>query len=321
MYKFIKQIFQLRLALPSLLLFIGVILFFAHSFDWFGISSTHKTTYKIIEKAGDLILISSVITFLIDSVEFLGVFKRELEEIIYDTKFLEKRNDIDKIWVKVSKVLFQAKFPQISEKLMMAVKNYYQPDEDLKLSYYKDYRNTYTIKYDEEKNDFIKVESKTSFQLNVEDSEEFDFPMRYWTCVKESEQGSVDTIMESVTVNGDKIKIIDKPQKSYENGMICFSFKIKLSGCTEYHVEQIIDKKYSLKQDNYLGFRARWLVDNIRVQIFHPEDMQILFVNRATAKDFKKNIDTITFKEYEYKGLILKHQGYIIILNKKTQDA
>ena len=54
----------------------------------------------------------------------------------------------------------------------------------------------------------------------------------------------------------------------------------------------------------------------MRIQLFHPADMKILFVNRATAKGFELNNNTDTFKEYEYKGLILKHQGYIIILNR-----
>lgn len=316
--KYVKRLFQFRLALPTVLLVIGLFLFFAYSFDWFGISEDHKTTYKILEKAGDLILISSVIGFLIDSAEYLGVFKRELEEVIYDTRFLKKRRDIEHIWIEVSKVLFQSKFPQISNNLMMAVKNYYTPDEDLKLNYYNDYRITYTIEYDKDNKDIIIVDSKISFQLNVEDSKQFEFPMRYWTCVEESEQNTVETIMDSVVVNGKKVTDIGEPEKSYDNGKICYRFILKLQGSTEYVVEQVIKKKYSLKKDNYLGFCARWLVNDMRVQIFHPKDIQILFVNRATAKDFKKNIDKETFKEYEYKGLILKHQGYVIILNKQT---
>lgn len=316
MFSRIKHLFQLRLALPTILLLVGLFLFLSCIFDWFGLESTNKEVFKLIEKIGDLILISSIISFLIDSAEYLGIFKRELEDVIYDTKFLKKRNDIENVWVKVSGVLFQSKFPKISNQLMMAVKNYYTPDDNIKLNYYDDYRNIYTITYDEQNRDFIHVESRTSFTLNVEDSKSFDFPMRYWTCVEENNQGSVDTIISNITVNDNRINDIVEPTKSYKDGMICFSFKLKLEGKTEYRIQQTRKSKYNIKEDNYLGFRARWLVNDMRVQIFHPNDMQILFVNRATANGFQKNNSTDTFKEYEYKGLILKHQGYIIILNK-----
>ena len=312
----VKRLFQLRLALPTILLIVGLFLFFSCAFDWFGIESSNIVLFKVLEKSGDLILISSIISFLIDSAEYMGVFKKELEDVIYDTKFLKKRTDIENIWIKVSDVLFRSRFPKISNQLMMAVKNYYTPDDELKLNYYDDYRNTYTISYDEENQDIVHVENKTSFILNVEDEKEFDFPMRFWTCVDEMNQGSVEMVMNNISVNGSKVTNIGNPKKTYADGMICFEFKLKLKGCTEYRIQEIANKKYSLKEDNYLGFRARWLVNNMRIQVFHPDDMKILFVNRATSKGFQVNNNTETFKEYECKGLILKHQGYIIILNK-----
>jgi hypothetical protein len=140
--------------------------------------------------------------------------------------------------------------------------------------------------------------------------------MRYWNCVEEDNQESVETLMGSVIVNGEPVNDIGEPVKTYKDGMVCYSFELKLKGSNEYRIQQVIRQKYNLKEDNYLGFRARWLVNNMRIQVFHPADMKRLFVNRATAKGFEVNNDTETFKEYEYKGLILKHQGYIIILNR-----
>ena len=75
----IKHLFQLRLALPTILLIIGLFLFLSCIFDWFGIKGSNGWLFNLLEKAGDLILISSVISFLIDSAEYLGIFKRELD--------------------------------------------------------------------------------------------------------------------------------------------------------------------------------------------------------------------------------------------------
>ena len=89
----IRHLFQFRLALPTILLIVGLFLFLSCIFDWFDLECSHEVWFKLMEKAGDLILISSVISFLIDSAEYLGIFKRELEEVIYDTKFLKKRKE------------------------------------------------------------------------------------------------------------------------------------------------------------------------------------------------------------------------------------
>ena len=61
----IKHLFQFRLALPTILLIVGLFLFLSCIFDWFGLEESHKVWFKLMEKAGDLILISSVISFLI----------------------------------------------------------------------------------------------------------------------------------------------------------------------------------------------------------------------------------------------------------------
>ena len=81
MFSRIKHLFQLRLALPTILLLVGLFLFLSCIFDWFGLESTNKEVFKLIEKIGDLILISSIISFLIDSAEYLGIFKRENDKI------------------------------------------------------------------------------------------------------------------------------------------------------------------------------------------------------------------------------------------------
>lgn len=269
-----------------------------------------------MEKCADIILVSSLISFLLDSAEYMGIFKKDLEEIIYDTKHLEKRNDIEDIWVKVSKVFTKLKFPQISTPLMNAVKNFYTANDGLKLSYYSDYRNIYTVTFDEKDANFIRVKNETTFTLKVEDSKKFKFPMRFWNCVEENNQGSVTMNIDNITVNGNSAKVKDHT-KSYDNGMICHTFNIELEGRNEYRITQESNQRYDLRQDNYLGFRARWLVNDMRIQVFHPKNLKLLFVNRATANGFKKNKETEDFCEYEYKGLILKNQGYIIILNKQ----
>jgi len=243
------------------------------------------------------------------------VDKRALEDIIYDSKFLKKRKDIDEIWVKVSKELFKSKFPQISNPLMQTVRKYYESDDGLKLSYYNDYVNTYTLALDKEDKNIIHVVQDVSFTLNVEDKEKFPFPMTMWTCASPENKDKATLLCENVTVNG-KPATAEVSEPKYEEGTLRYDYKLQLEGNTEYKIKQRITKKYNLKEDNFIGYKARWLVNGIRVKVFHPKELGILFVNRGVMGEFSKE-EREDFKEYEFKGLILKHQGYILTIIPK----
>lgn len=312
---YIKDIFKFKQAIPVILLIIGVPLFVICSFGAFGLENSHKQWFRLLDGLSNVIVMSALVSFLVDSVEFMGVFKRALEDIIYDTKFLKKRNDIDEIWVKVSKELFKSKFPQISNQLMQTVRKYYEPGDGLKLTYYNDYVNTYTLTFDEKDKNIIHLVHDVSFTLNVEDKKGFDFPMTLWTCVSEGNKDKVSLVCDNVTVNGEAAKA-EVSEPKYEDGALKYDYKLQLKGSTEYKIKQKITKEYSLKDDNFIGYKARWLVNGMRVKVFHPKELGILFVNRGVMGKFSKE-EKEDFKEYEYKGLILKHQGYILTIIPK----
>ena len=139
--------------------------------------------------------------------------------------------------------------------------------------------------------------------------------MTMWTCVSEADKEKATLVCDGVTVNGKPAEaVVSKPK--YEDGTLRYDYKLKLEGSTEYKIKQKITKKYNLKEDNFIGYKARWLVNGMRVKVFHPKELGILFVNRGVIGDFTKEIRE-DFKEYEYKGLILKHQGYILTIIPK----
>lgn len=312
---YFKDVFKFKQAIPVILLIIGVPLFIICSLGAFGLEYSHKHWFKLLDGLSSVIVMSALVSFLVDSVEFMGVFKRALEDIIYDTKFLKKRKDIDEIWVKVSKELFKSKFPQISNQLMQTVRKYYESDDGLKLSYYDDYVNTYTLTLDENDNNIIHVVQDVSFTLNVEDKEKFSFPMTMWTCASAENKDKATLLCENVTVNG-KPANAELTEPKYEEGTLRYDYKLQLEGSTEYKIKQKITKQYNLKDDNFIGYKARWLVNGLRVKVFHPKELGILFVNRGVMGEFSKE-EREDFKEYEFKGLILKHQGYVLTIIPK----
>lgn len=311
MWNFIKKIFNFKASIPFLMLIIGSGLFIV-CICW-KFEDQYPIWHELLSKLGDILLISSLLSFLTNTAEYLGVFKKALEEIIYDYKFLKNRNDIEDVWKNVSKILFKSKFPQISDALLKTVQKNYITDKEV--SYYSNYRNLYEIKIDEDDNECFIIQNEVSFVLKTDTKDEFVFPMNNWLCAKEEDLEQTDHPFKEISVNGKKIEI-DTIQKKYENGMVNFSCEIKLSGSFEYKIKQCLEKRLLYKQDNYLAFRAKWLVNNMTVQLFYPKEISIHFICRGTSEDFNLVKKREGYLEYEYKGLILRRQGYVIILNR-----
>lgn len=139
--------------------------------------------------------------------------------------------------------------------------------------------------------------------------------MTMWTCASAENKDKATLLCENVTVNGTPANA-EVTEPKYEEGTLRYDYKLQLAGSTEYKIKQKITKQYNLKDDNFIGYKARWLVNGLRVKVFHPKELGILFVNRGVMGEFSKE-EREDFKEYEFKGLILKHQGFILTIIPK----
>lgn len=312
MWSCIKKLFGWKSIYPVLLLTLGIILLSLSEFKLWCFSDNYPRINSFLEKIGEIMLVSSLISCLLDSFEFFGIFKKDLQDILFDSKFLKKRKDIQDIWITVSKELFKSKFPSICQPLLNTIKKNYLPENEL--SYYSDYKMIYDIVFTDESKESIKVKNNISFILKTADEKKIKFPLKNWVCTNEFNKDNVIFEYKEIKVNNVRISpkhIVDE----YKDGQILFYYEIELKGRTEYKIEQIIEKTYKLKLDNYIGFKAKWLVNNMDVQVFHPKNMDIIFVERATLDKFNLVNNRADFCEYEYKSLILRNQGYIMILN------
>lgn len=312
MTEFVKKIFNFKSSLPIVLLILGLGLVIVCTFSPF--DTDFPRLYKFLSTLGEIFLVSSLLSFLTSTIEYLGVFRNALIDVIYDSKFLKTRKDLEKIWLTVSKALFKSKFPNINNALLETIKKNYLPSDEV--CYYSDYKNINDIKFDPDNKDYVIVKNDISFTLKVLDKRPFTFPMNNWICIDGDNYKNIEFKFLSVTVNGKPIEVINMGE-NIENNQVRFKHEIHLKGCTEYQIKQSIYKRYSLKHDNYIGFKAKWLVHNMTVQLFFPEDMDVLFVERGTSKSYNLVKKRDGYLEYEYKGLILQKQGYIMILNSK----
>lgn len=60
-----------------------------------------------------------------------------------------------------------------------------------------------------------------------------------------------------------------------------------MKGSTKYNIKYTRTKIYSLDEDFYIGFRAKYIVKGLRVCLDYPEDMDAIFTCRGTHDDFE----------------------------------
>lgn len=67
---------------------------------------------ELINKIGFTMLTSGVFAAIMKSFQFIGIFKQEIENVILESKFIEKRNDLPELWKKISQCIYKEKFPE-----------------------------------------------------------------------------------------------------------------------------------------------------------------------------------------------------------------
>ena len=101
-----------------------------------------------------------------------------------------------------------------------------------------------------------------------------------------------------------------------KNDDICHEQKVRLKGSTKYEIHYVREKTYNINEDYYIGFRAKYIVNKLRVCLDYPDDIDAIFTCRGTQLDFEDVKNSKRRIEKKYKSIILPRQGYIFALRK-----
>lgn len=325
--KKILKCFNIKFATPWLALAIGIIFGVIAFQEYILISSNIRDLFKWIAAT---LLSGVIIGFMTTFAQFRGLFKNELEDVIYKYDFLKKRTDIVDIWDSVSKVLFDSKFPEISESLLTIIRDKYLPVEHV--NYCKDNDTMITIRWHDKKARLIEVIQEDAFDIVTSSKDSFGFPGVFTIDVNplysDIDSENFDDVyrekeidctidMNECKVNGEDFQCVKRNE--LKNGTVICTLDMTLEGSECYSLKRKMTKIYSLEYDYTIGFRAKTILNNSRVRVFNDmyEDLEIAFVTRGTLNDFKKIKKRSDYLEYEYKGLILQKQGYVLVLKCK----
>lgn len=270
----------------------------------------------LLIKSGEILIVSVLFSFLTTCAEYIGVFKKAIESIILlDGKYLKTKTikDIERVWTDASKIIFKYRFSSISGELFKLIKDKYIYDKGV--SYYSNCKHIIKITWFDEKHDLIKVTESDKWIIHSQNKDEFTFDVKYMTDVDGLSENSCTMEIKSLTIDGENVETIINETK--EGNTLKVQHDIKLKGKEEYVYKIEYEKIYSVKTDFWIGYKARYMVNNLNVRIHLPPEIKASFISRGTVNNFecedqdKEN----NVLEYSYNGLILRNQGYVIALN------
>ncbi|MEQ8520256.1 MAG: hypothetical protein RLN79_04985 [Cytophagales bacterium] len=300
-----------------ILFIIGIlILYFSSTYTFSQVEEQNNYWKDLSEKIGISVFSSGVFTAVLKSIQFTGIFKKEIESVMLGTDFIKNRNDLPVLWKSVSNAVYKSKFPELSEDLNNLILKNYLPIEDN--YYYKDFRVTIAITELTE-DDIIKFTQTCIFKV-IALSKETEVLVK--NSIQNDKINGQDTLNEKLSyikIDGKGVDIseIKKDETSTdENNVI--DYTIKLKGKLEYLIEKKDVREYSILNDNTKLFRLRHLTKEMDVSISYPDNVNLTFFNIGLANNFEhKHVEHPNYVGRVHKtGVILPHQGFGLAIRK-----
>lgn len=308
----LKHIFYVAVVLGLLFLAIGYAgLFYVENENW-------KEVFKV---AGTITLSSGVFVSITKSPLFLDIFKNALIDIVYDSKHLDTRNDINEIWQRTSESLCKRKFATINNKVFETIKTHYLPFE--KEFYYKRFDLEATYEFIDDEPDYIKVEDELTADIVADDPDGYDYKFRSTIPLPPNDNGRTNYNLIELSVNGKKIEGAE--DKGYlkitrTDSSLTISFRYHFNDkAKEYKIIRRDEKVYHFNSNPYRSLSASWLYKAFNVTVNYPKNLKIHFdgfgvLGKWTINDRSNHV--VNKIKANYNSLIFKNQGFMMVFRK-----
>lgn len=270
----------------------------------------------IFEKVGLSVLSSGVFAAVLKSLQFSGIFKKEIADIVLSTDFLEKRNDLPELWKRISKGIYQKKFSEISDEIENVVLGAYFPTKYQ--YYYKDFR--YTLNIEElSDDDIIKFTQTISHQVVLQNGVKQANIEHSFVIDKQEGFELLKNKKEYIKIDGvDILKDVDavSTENEFETKTV---YNISIDEKSRFLLETKESREYSMRDDNYKVIRVNTFTKGMDVSVSYPSNMLISFFNIGVIEKFERNHveHDNRLSRVHKEGLILPFQGFGITFARK----
>lgn len=265
---------------------------------------------ELLEKSSFTILSSGVFAAVLKSIQFTGIFKKVIEEIILGTDFIENRSEDNQqeLWKATSKAIYKKKFPELSDFVENRILQTYLPTT--KKHYNRDFVITINIT---EINDNFEISYTQTFKYDIvldESVNESEIVSKLSINQDDDESGFKNEIVY-YKVNGKDVVPEEVPNDD-ENYVVTKVPLISENENRVFKIQKKVDRKYSLKNENYKLIRMATFTKGIDVVISFPENVGVSFFNIGNVNFFEKEhleVDNQICRSHR-NDVILPYQGF-----------
>lgn len=273
----------------------------------------------LLKDFGIAVLSSGVFASVLKSIQFTGIFKKEIENVILESEYLKKRKDLDTVWKKVSRAMYESKFHTFAEDLEEIILDGYLPIKDN--LYYKDF--FITIHVTDFTDDMLEYSLSTEVNMvPINRDEKIVLEHKYE--IMQNSDGT-ENLQNFIYYTKDDEDIMSDPTYSKKtlkpdvNGKVFSVHSFELNGKSSYSMKRKVERKISIRTDDNIVFRVAHITKNMNVMIIIPENLNATFIDIGVYNEFRKqhsekdNVMNYVHRE----GVILPKQGFGISFIKK----
>lgn len=315
--RFITSTVVILIATGIVLIIFGVTEFLTDFFTW-GVKSKASIN-NILRTTGAAILGGGVISALVQSHRFTEIFQKVFENVLWSNDFLKRRGDIREVWNNISRLLYQDKFPALSNDIEDIITSVYFPTN------HEFYTENYdvTVSISEKNEHFWTHTESISFTIKpAQDQNEITYEFGTMALIPANLNGAEDEtnlVIDELIINGKAQKVDENPVTKGKNGLYhTFNLPVKLLGSCDHNIILKRTKTLEKQSNKDKRYFAKYFIKDTRVTVIAPLSMEIDFYSMGTVTDFIKAGEQVNgdmrILKYYYNGLILPRQGFFILV-------
>jgi len=276
-------------------------------------------SYKdLLYKVGAVMVFSGSFSALTRWLSVHGLVKKELQDILFSTEYLEDSKRFDEVWEKLVSTSIKNFMPSLTGLLNKDFLRQYLPAENE--IFYQNYHQKFDIYWEDKEKGIIKVIETTN--ITVSTSNKDPHQLKYSFIADYPENNPLEYEIKTLKINN-KSRLSEVDVKSdTKEGIISkkITYNFNIEGDTEYKYFRKMNRFIRLDYEPFIVLGSGHHTYRPRVTIHcHDVGIKAYFTSTGTLEDFdtidgKNNSD---YMEEQYPELLMKAQGYSIYFGSK----
>ena len=310
-------------ALPLLTLLLGLGGFVA-TYALFP-ASDWPLTHDAMKSLSQIVLGSGIVSVLLNSFKYMGIFKDAVHDVLFSTEHLKPRTDLPKLWSRITSTICQEKFPQLAERLHADVLAHYLPAE--KNFFYSSYNRECEIRVDGADKDIVEIHEELDFYLHpANPSAEIVYSYRSATDSRTAADiARLDLHRLRIDGVGQQVKLIEEEYDDEFGGKgLRQSYVIPLKGRESYRIQRSATRRLRISRDPVIEYSSNEFILGCTVK-FRCSDPSIVPVFQSVGTE---EFDDRTMGpsgawqiHREFSGLMFPRQGYILFIQRAVDTG